>query len=137
MNEVIDLLPRPRRLHHAAGSLALDADGSLPKTAGPDVRVDAGAPGIRAEGYRLVVMPGRVVIEARDEAGVFYARATLSQLVRLHAAAGAIPALTIEDAPDFAERGVMLDVKPFIYPYYPAETTSSDGRHILRRTHWG
>jgi hypothetical protein len=34
----------------------------------------------------------------------------LSQLVRVHAPAGRIPALTIEDSPDFAERGVMLDV---------------------------
>jgi hypothetical protein len=110
MNDVIDLLPRPRRLHYAAGSLTLEADGTLPPAAGPDVRVDAGAPGIAAAGYRLVVTPGRVVIEARDPAGVFYARATLSQLVRLHALAGRIPALTIEDAPDFAERGVMLDV---------------------------
>jgi hypothetical protein len=57
-----------------------------------------------------VVTPERVVIEAVDDAGVFYARATLSQLVRLHAAEGLIPALTIEDSPDFAERGVMLDV---------------------------
>jgi len=110
MNDVIDLLPRPRRLFYGAGSLALDANGSLPTDAGPDARVDGGAQGIRAEGYRLVVAPGRVVIEARDAAGEFYARATLAQLVRLHEAVGRIPALTIEDAPDFSERGVMLDV---------------------------
>jgi hypothetical protein len=107
---VIDLLPRPRRLQYGAGSLVLAADGSLPAAAGPDVRVDAAAPGIRAEGYRLAVTPERVVIEARDAAGAFYARATLAQLVRLHASVGKIPALTIEDAPDFAERGAMLDV---------------------------
>ncbi len=110
MDDVIDLLPQPRRMLHGAGSLALDADGSLPAGAGPDVRVDGGAPGIRAQGYRLVVTPERVVIEARDASGLFYGRATLAQLVRLHAAVGAIPALTIDDAPDFAERGVMLDV---------------------------
>ena len=110
MSDVIDLVPRPRRLVHAAGSLALDAGGALPANAGPEVRVDAGASGIHPEGYRLTVSPERVVIEARDEAGAFYARATLAQLVRLHAGAGKIPALTIEDAPDFAERGVMIDV---------------------------
>ena len=88
----------------------LAADGSLPPASGPDARVDAAAPGIRAEGYRLVVTPECVVIEARDPAGLFYGRATLTQLVRLHQAGGQIPALTIEDAPDFAERGVMLDV---------------------------
>ena len=110
MSDVIDLVPRPRRLVRTAGSLALDAGGSLPAAAGPEVRVDAGAAGLRPEGYRLTVTPGRVVIEARDAAGAFYARATLGQLVRLHAAAGEIPALTIDDAPDFAERGVMIDV---------------------------
>ena len=110
MSDVIDLVPRPRRLVRAAGSLGLDAGGSLPAAAGPEVSVDPGAAGIRPEGYRLTVTPDRVVIEARDEAGAFYARATLAQLVRLHAAAGKLPALAIEDAPDFAERGVMLDV---------------------------
>jgi len=107
---VIDLLPRPQRLSHAAGSLPLGAGGALPASAGPDVRLDSHSPGIRSEGYRLVVTPERVTIEARDEAGVFYAGATLSQLVRLHAHSGRIPSLTIEDFPDFAERGVMLDV---------------------------
>ena len=107
---MIDLLPRPRRLQYGAGSLVLEADGSLPAAAGPVSRVDGAAPGIRAEGYRLVVTPERVVIEARDAAGAFYARATLAQLVRLHQSVGRIPAVTIEDAPDFAERGVMLDV---------------------------
>jgi hexosaminidase len=107
---MIDLLPRPRRMTYAAGSLALDADGSLPASLAPDVRVGGGTTGIDAEGYRLVIAPDRVVIEARDAAGAFYARATLAQLVRLHESAGKLPAMTIEDAPDFAERGVMLDV---------------------------
>jgi N-acetyl-beta-hexosaminidase len=95
MDDRIDLLPRPRRLTHGAGSLALDAGGSLPAGAGPDVRVRDGTPGILAQGYRLVVAPGRVVIEARDDAGAFYARATLAQLVRLHEAGGRIFAMTI------------------------------------------
>lgn len=110
MSDVIDLVPRPRRLVYDAGSLALHAGGSLPAAAGPEVRVDAGAPGIAPQGYRLTVTPERVAIESRDAPGAFYARATLSQLVRLHAEAGRIPAMTIEDAPDFAERGVMIDV---------------------------
>jgi hypothetical protein len=110
LNETIDLLPQPRRLTRASGSLKLSADGSLPGTAGPDVRIDAAAPGIRAEGYRLTVNVDGVVIEARDAAGAFYARTTLRQLVRGHEAARAIPALIVEDAPDFPQRGVMLDI---------------------------
>ena len=76
----------------------------------PDVRVDAAAPGIAPQGYRLRVDHTGAVIEARDAAGAFYGRQTLAQLERLHRAAGAIPAVTIDDAPDFPERGVMLDV---------------------------
>ena len=70
----------------------------------PEVRL--GAAGLAPQGYRLTATPEKVVIEAADAAGVFYARATLDQLAR----GGAFPAVTIEDAPDFPERGVMLDV---------------------------
>ena len=110
MDDGLNLLPRPRRVERGAGALALDRNGGLPSSAGPDERIDAALPGLRAEGYRLAVTNGRVVIEAKDAAGLFYGRATLAQLVRLHKDAGAIPAVTIEDAPDFPERGVMLDV---------------------------
>ena len=110
MDDGLNLLPRPRRVERGAGAVALDRNGGLPSSAGPDERIDAALPGLRAEGYRLAVTNGRVVIEAKDAAGLFYGRATLAQLVRLHKDAGAIPAVTIEDAPDFPERGVMLDV---------------------------
>ena len=110
MRDVFDLVPRPRRVVLGQGSLRLKPGGRLPPAAGPFERLDAAAPGLRAEGYRLLVTGDRVVVEAVDAAGAFYARATLAQLLRLHAGAGALPALTIEDAPDFPERGVMLDV---------------------------
>jgi len=101
---VSQLLPRPQKVVRGHGSV------DPARAAGPEVRIDAGAAAIPAEGYRLVVTGDRVTIEARDAAGAFYARATLAQLIRLGAASGAIPAMTIEDAPDFPERGVMLDV---------------------------
>jgi hexosaminidase len=110
MDSASDLLPRPRRLVRRAGSLALAPEGAVPQAAGPHERLDAASPGIIAQGYRLTVAPDRVVIEAKDAAGLFYAHATLRQLVRLHAPDGALPAMTIEDAPDFPERGVLLDV---------------------------
>ena len=58
----------------------------------------------------MIVARGGAEIVARDSAGAFYARATLDQLEQLYAGAGAIPAVTVEDAPDYRERGVMLDV---------------------------
>ena len=98
-----DLLPRPRKLTPGTGEIA-------PGATTPDVRVDAGGAGIPPQGYRLTVAPERVVIEARDPAGAFYGQATLAQWTRMHALRGSIPAVTIEDSPDFPERGVMLDV---------------------------
>jgi len=57
MADEFDLLPRPRRIARAAGVLALAPDGTVPASAGPDERIDAGAAGIPEEGYRLVVTP--------------------------------------------------------------------------------
>jgi hexosaminidase len=99
----MDLLPKPRSIAPGTGVLKLGG-------AGPDVRIDAGAAGVPAQGYRLTITSHGVVIEARDGAGAFYGRATLDQLRRLFARTGEIPAMTIDDAPDFPERGVMLDV---------------------------
>lgn len=109
-DERIELLPRPRRMRRGAGALGLDRDGSVPRAVGPEVRIDASMSAIPPQGYRLVVTPAQVVVEARDAAGAFYAQGTLRQLTKLHAEIGAMPALTIDDAPDFAERGVLLDV---------------------------
>lgn len=102
-----DLLPRPRKLNPGAGAFALRAGAAAPTA---EVRIDAGAAGIRPEGYRLTVDAERVVIDARDAAGAFYGQATLAQWTRLHAASGRLPGVVVEDSPDFAERGVMLDV---------------------------
>ena len=63
---------------------------------------------IQHEGYRLRISPGSIVISAPDSAGAFYGAMTLKQMLRQ--CAGALPACEIEDWPDFADRGVMLDI---------------------------
>jgi hypothetical protein len=74
-----------------------------------------------SQSYRLSVSPEGVLAEAQDRAGLFYAAVTLAQLARLcgRAACGeaagtsflpAMPACVIRDWPDFAARGVMLDI---------------------------
>lgn len=60
------------------------------------------------EGYHLTIGEERIAIVARDGAGLYYAFATLTQLVRQYGRR--LPMLHIEDWPDFANRGVMLDV---------------------------
>jgi hypothetical protein len=60
------------------------------------------------EGYALRVTPDTVRITASTEAGLFYGVQTLRQLVRTQGAR--LHAMTIDDRPVLAHRGVMLDV---------------------------
>jgi len=60
------------------------------------------------EGYHLTIGEERVGIVAHDAAGLYYAFQTLVQLVRQ--CGRRLPLVHIEDAPEFAHRGVMLDV---------------------------
>ena len=93
----MNLLPKPRSV--------TELGGTVPDTQ-PRERTD---PSIPSEGYRLTVSSGRVELAGGDDAGLFYGRATLEQLRRL-APDGELPAVEIDDHPDNAVRGVMLDV---------------------------
>ena len=69
------------------------------------------------EGYRVVVAPDRVTVSASTSAGLYYGAVTLWQLLsasdcRTSNTVGcstAIPAMSIEDRPRFAWRGLLLD----------------------------
>jgi hypothetical protein len=92
----LNLLPRPRRADFdprgksAAGAPQTHRDPTLP-----------------AQGYRIRLTEDAITIDAGDAAGEFYAEATLTQLRRLQ---DPMPTGVIEDWPDLATRGVMLDV---------------------------
>jgi hexosaminidase len=125
---LIYLASRPQELRPAAERLALElaAAGLRPQLTAcvvygdgrPDVHVTLRIdPALvdRPQGYRLSVDPSGVTIIGHDGAGVFYGICTLIQLLRQHApvAAGGpitLPGLRIDDRPDFAHRGVMLDI---------------------------
>ncbi len=64
--------------------------------------------GIGPQGYRLEVGEGKVTISSADRAGAFYAEQTLAQLRRQFGQT--LPQVRIEDGPDFAVRGIMLDI---------------------------
>jgi hexosaminidase len=67
------------------------------------------------EGYRLTVTTTSIAIDAQGPTGVLRAFATLRQLVGLSPGGIRLTAVTIDDAPRFAWRGVMLDtVRHFI-----------------------
>ncbi len=92
--EVLHLVPRPRRIVRRAGTWRQ----------GPvDLILD---PALPAQGYRLHVRRDRTTIVAADPAGRFYGQQTLAQLVEN----GQAPCVDVEDHPDIAVRGVMLDV---------------------------
>lgn len=78
------------------------------------IEVHAGGPGPESpQGYRLDVAGDLARIRARGPAGAFYGACTLAQLLRLAPCRGGVrelPAVTVEDAPDFERRGVLLDV---------------------------
>jgi hexosaminidase len=63
---------------------------------------------IPAQGYRLHITPTQIHLTASDAAGVFYGVMTLAQILRQ--IEGSLPVGEIEDHPDFASRGVMLDI---------------------------
>ncbi len=86
------LCPRPRHLAELGGEFA---------PSHPVVRRVTDLP---AQGYRLVVDADGTRIDARDDAGEHYGRLTLAQL------GTPSPGVIIEDWPDLAVRGVMLDV---------------------------
>jgi hexosaminidase len=94
----VNLLPRPRVVE-------LDSRG----VAAADAAEFRGDPSVPAQGYRLDLEPSRVVLTASDDAGRFYGQATLAQLRRLRDD-GSLPTGVIDDRPDLAVRGVMLDV---------------------------
>jgi hexosaminidase len=92
----VNLLPRPR---------FVELGEQLTANRVASERIDPARP---AEGYELRIDGDGAHIVAGDEAGRFYARATLDQLARL--ANGSLPLGTIRDHPDLPVRGVMLDV---------------------------
>ena len=71
---------------------------------------------MNAEGYKLVVTPAGIEINAKTEAGAFYGMQTVLQLLPAEVESKTVvktdwtlPCVTIEDAPRFAYRGVHLD----------------------------
>ena len=76
------------------------------------------------EGYRLDVRGDRVVAEAAEPAGIFYACQTLRQLLPAAVEGGkkppgvawVVPRVTIEDTPRFSWRGFMLDSGRCFHP---------------------
>ncbi|MGW1586088.1 beta-N-acetylhexosaminidase [Streptomyces sp. NPDC002386] len=98
----------------------------LPEADGGDDRVVLSIePGLPPEGYRLVADGSPVRIQGGSAAGVFWGAQTFRQLLGPDAFRRAplrpgrdwhLPRLTVEDAPRFGWRGLMLDVARHFMP---------------------
>ena len=111
-------------------SLAGDADATaalaalvVARTGLPLATADGAAdvelrvtPGGAPESYRIDVAEASVIVTGADAAGLFYGVQTLGQLIARDGAGWSLPAVTIEDAPRFAYRGLMLDVARHFHP---------------------
>lgn len=73
-------------------------------------RINAGE--LPAEGYRISIDENKIIIQAKDGAGIFYALQSLLQLCPPMAASGKllIPKTILIDYPRFNWRGMHLDV---------------------------
>jgi len=141
----IAIIPQPRHLQQEQGSYTLDAhtrveapkdarSGEIAAFLREAIRAQTGIavheggaahgivlkldPAVRGdEAYRLAVTPQQVTISASTDKGLFWGVQTLRQLLPVAKAAQVeIPAVSIEDAPAYAWRGVMLDVSRHFYP---------------------
>jgi len=100
----LNLLPAPRSLKTRAGKFILPI--RKPLNAIKVVRTNA-APDY-PEGYALTISKNGIEISFRETGGLHAAAATLRQLLREYGRC--LPCLEIRDWPDFARRGVMLDI---------------------------
>ncbi len=100
---MLTLLPTPRDLTWQTGHFK--PQKALPL--GVDFQNDPAIP--PPEGYRLTIAADGIHLAFRTPAGRFYGLQTLRQIERQADERG-LPFAQVEDSPDFAHRGVMLDI---------------------------
>ncbi len=103
-HRALNLLPCPRSLKRLPGTLTLPDQSAFPTFS--VLQSDATPP--YPEGHVITIDRRGVKIEFRENAGLRAAMATLRQLLREYGRR--LPCLVIRDWPDFARRGVMLDI---------------------------
>ncbi|MCF0175769.1 MAG: family 20 glycosylhydrolase [Bacteroidales bacterium] len=94
---VEDMIPQLKKVTKTEGTTTVTA---LPEA----VRTEG-----RVPGWYRIVLDGKASIEAADEDGAYYAAVTMENLMRNNGG-NVLPNMVIEDYPDLAHRGLMLDV---------------------------
>ncbi len=96
------------------------------------------------ESYRLSVGKGRIVVEATEDAGAFYAVQTIRQLLpdliegqRTRTRGWTVPNVKIADEPQFGWRGLMMDEsRHFFGVEYTKNLIDWLALHKLNSFHW-
>jgi hexosaminidase len=92
---------------------------------------------VGGEAYRIVVTQRGVDVTASTDAGLYYGAETLWQLMASSLSEKRIPALTIDDRPAFAWRGVMLDSARHMQPVsYVKQLIDRMAMSKLNLLHW-
>jgi len=95
--------------------------------------------GPTGEAYKLDISPNAVTIAAARRAGLFYGAMSLWQLATPDGAKGpvAVPAASIEDAPRFAWRGLMVDSARHVQSLDTLKAViDAMAAHKLNTFHW-
>lgn len=89
----------------------------------------------KTEGYTLIVSENNILIEGKDEAGVFYGVQSLRQL--LFQGNLTLPEIHIEDSPRFSYRGLMLDCGRYFFTKEAVKIfLEMMALHKLNTFHW-
>jgi hexosaminidase len=107
----LPIIPYPNKVIEGKGFYTVAT--SVTKEAVVVIDSSAGSVVASPEGYYLTVTPKQIKVVAKTKVGAFYAMQTLLQL---EAVSKKIPVVTIEDAPAFGYRGLMLDVGRHFMP---------------------
>ena len=68
------------------------------------------------EGYLLQITPNKIILKGNSPVGIFYGVQTFLQVAEQFKKTKKIPAVSIQDAPALAYRGLMLDVSRHFFP---------------------
>lgn len=121
--------------HEGAGTVVVVGKTKLTVTVASPGRAVQGFE--EDESYKLVVTPAGVEINAATDVGAMHALETMVQLVQASGSGYVIPAITVDDKPRFAWRGLMIDCGRHFEPVAVIERTL-DGMAAVKLNvfHW-
>lgn len=117
----VNVIPEPAEMTLSPGVLKIDSATLFGESGQVHFVVDENASNLGEEGYQLSVNGQGVQVKAHTEAGLYYGKQTLRQLLTSEG----LPYVQIADNPRFAYRGLHLDVSRHFF-------TKNEVKKIIR-----